>query len=106
MGGQVPLLIDAIVPSGTQVAAGSVRTSPSCRRSARSRGQPGDANRAGLAGFDAAPLYGVLGPAGMDAVFAQKLNSTLVKAWSRWRCARSRGNGFDVVGSTPDAYAG
>ena len=34
-------------------------------------------SRAGLPGFDAAPFYGVLGPAGMDPAVAAKLSSTL-----------------------------
>ena len=107
MGGQVPLLIDAIVPSGTQVAAGSVKgiAIVSAQR-AKSLPNLATLTEQGFAGFDAAPFYGVLGPAGMDAAVAQKLNSTLVKALATPALrAKLEEMGFDVVGSTPDAYA-
>jgi tripartite-type tricarboxylate transporter receptor subunit TctC len=107
MGGQVPLLIDAIVPSGTQVAAGSVKgiAIVSAQR-AKSLPNLATLTEQGFAGFDAAPFYGVLGPAGMDAAVALKLNSTLLKALASPALrTKLEEMGFDVVGSTPDAYA-
>ena len=107
MGGQVPLLIDAIVPSGTQVAAGTVR-GIAIVASQRAKSLPALATltEQGFAGFDAAPFYGVLGPAGMDAAVAQKLNASLTKALATPALREKLQEiGFDVVGSTPDAYA-
>jgi tripartite-type tricarboxylate transporter receptor subunit TctC len=107
MGGQVPLLIDAIVPSGTQVQAGTVRgLAIVAAQRAKSLPNLPTLTEQGYAGFDAAPFYGVLGPAGMDAAVTQKLNATLVKALQvpavREKLQEA---GFDVIASTPDAYA-
>jgi tripartite-type tricarboxylate transporter receptor subunit TctC len=106
MGGQVPLLIDAIVPSGTQVAAGTVKgiAIVSAQR-AKSLPNLPTLTEQGFAGFDAAPFYGVLGPAGMDAAVTQKLNSTLVKALATPALrAKLEEMGFDVIASTPETY--
>ncbi|MFO1397245.1 MAG: tripartite tricarboxylate transporter substrate binding protein [Burkholderiales bacterium] len=107
MGGQVPLLIDAIVPSGAQVQAGTVRglAIVSAQR-ARSLPNLPTLREQGFAGFDAAPFYGVLGPAGMDPAVTQKLNATLVKALQVPALRdKLQELGFDVIASTPDAYA-
>ncbi|MEO8507635.1 MAG: tripartite tricarboxylate transporter substrate binding protein [Betaproteobacteria bacterium] len=107
MGGQVPLLIDAIVPSGAQVQAGSVRglAIVSAQR-ARSLPALPTLTEQGFGGFDAAPFYGVLGPAGMDAAVTQKLNASLTKALATPAVRdKLQELGFDVIGSTPDAYA-
>lgn len=107
MGGQVPLLIDAIVPSGAQVQAGTVRgLAIVAAQRARSLPNLPTLTEQGFAGFDAAPFYGVLGPAGMDPAVVQKLNASLVKAL---QSPAVRGKlqelGFDVIASSPDAYA-
>ena len=107
MGGQVPLLIDAIVPSGAQVQAGTVR-GIAIVASQRAKSLPGLPTLAeqGFTGFDAAPFYGVLGPAGMDAAVVQKLNASLTKALATPAVREKLQElGFDVIGSTPDAYA-
>ena len=107
MGGQVPLLIDAIVPSGAQVQAGTVR-GIAIVAAQRAKSLPGlpTLSEQGFAGFDAAPFYGVLGPAGMDAAVVQKLNASLTKALATPAVRdRLQELGFDVIGSTPDAYA-
>ena len=107
MGGQVPLLIDAIVPSGTQVQAGTVRglAIVSAQR-ARSLPNLPTLREQGFAGFDAAPFYGVLGPAAMDPAVTQKLNASLVKALQSPALRdKLQELGFDVIASTPDAYA-
>ncbi len=107
MGGQVPLLIDAIVPSGAQVQAGTVRgiAIPSAQRAKSLPGLP-TLSEQGFAGFDAAPFYGVLGPAGMDPAVVQKLNASLVKALATPAVRdKLQDLGFDVIGSAPDAYA-
>ena len=107
MGGQVPLLIDAIVPSGAQVQAGTVRgvAIVAAQRAKSLPSQP-TLSEQGFTGFDAAPFYGVLGPAGMDPSVVQKLNATLVKALATPAVRdKLQDLGFDVIGSTPDAYA-
>ncbi len=107
MGGQVPLLIDAIVPSGAQVQAGTVRglAIVSAQR-AKSLPNLPTLREQGFAGFDAAPFYGVLGPAGMEPAVTQKLNATLVKALQSPALRdKLQELGFDVIASTPEAYA-
>ena len=60
----------------------------------------------GYTGFDAAPFYGVLGPAGMDAAVTQKLSATLTRALATPAVRdKLQEMGFDVIGSTPEAYA-
>ncbi len=107
MGGQVPLLIDAIVPSGAQVQAGTVRgIAIVSGQRAKSLPNLATLSEQGFKGFDAAPFYGVLGPAGMDPAVVQRLNSTLVKALSRPDLRdKLQGLGFDVIASSPEAYA-
>ena len=107
MGGQVPLLIDAIVPSGAQVQAGTVRgVAIVAAQRAKSLPSLPTLSEQGFTGFDAAPFYGVLGPAGMDPSVVQKLNATLVKALATPAVRdKLQDLGFDVIGSTPDAYA-
>jgi len=107
MGGQVPLLIDAIVPTGAQVKAGTVRAIAIVSKS-RAKSLPDVPTLAeqGFPGFDAAPFYGVLGPANMDPVVMRKLNATLVKTLqSPAVMAQLQEQGFDVVAGTPEAYA-
>jgi len=107
MGGQVPLLIDAIVPTGTQVQAGTVRgLAIVAPQRAKSLGSLPTLAEQGFAGFDAAPFYGILGPAGMDPAVIQKLNTTLVRALAAPALREKlQEMGFDVIASTPDAYA-
>jgi tripartite-type tricarboxylate transporter receptor subunit TctC len=107
MGGQVPLLIDAIVPSGTQVKAGTVR-GIAIVASQRAKSLPDlpTLTEQGYAGLDAAPFYGVLGPAGMDPAVVQKLSSSLTRALARPDLRdKLQELGFDVVASSPDAYS-
>jgi tripartite-type tricarboxylate transporter receptor subunit TctC len=107
MGGQVPLLIDAIVPSGAQIQAGTVRgIAIVAGQRAKSLPALATLSEQGFSGFDAAPFYGVLGPAGMDPAVVQKLNATLTRALATPALRdRLQELGFDVIGSTPDAYA-
>ena len=107
MGGQVPLLIDAIVPSGAQVQAGTVRgIAIVAAQRAKSLPALPTLSEQGFTGFDAAPFYGVLGPAGMDPAVVQKLNAALVKALATPAVRdKLQDLGFDVIGSAPDAYA-
>ena len=107
MGGQVPLLIDAIVPSGVQVKAGTVR-GIAIVASQRAKSLPDLAtlSEQGYTGLDAAPFYGVLGPANMDPAVVQKLSSTLTRALQSPAVRDKLSElGFDVAASSPDAYA-
>ena len=107
MGGQVPLLIDAIVPTGAQVKAGTVRglAIVSAQR-AKSLPDLPTLTEQGYTGLDAAPFYGVLGPAGMDPAVVQKLSSSLQLALAMPAVREKLQElGFDVVASSPEAYA-
>ncbi len=107
MGGQVPLLIDAIVPTGAQVKAGTVR-GLAIVSSQRAKSLPDLPTLAeqGYTGLDAAPFYGVLGPAGMDPAVVQKLSSSLQLALAMPAVREKLQElGFDVVASSPEAYA-
>ena len=106
MGGQVPLLIDAIVPTGAQVKAGTVR-GLAIVSAQRAKSLPDLATLAeqGYTGLDAAPFYGVLGPAGMDPAVVQKLSSSLQQALAMPAVREKLQDlGFDVVASSPEAY--
>ena len=106
MGGQVPLLIDAIVPSGAQVQAGTVKgIAIVAPQRAKSLPNLPTLTEQGFTGLDAAPFYGILGPAGMDAAVTRKLHESLVKALSSPALREKlQAAGFDVVASTPEAY--
>ncbi len=107
LGGQVPLLIDAIVPSGTQVQAGTLR-GIAIVSSQRAQSLPNLATltEQGFAGLDAAPFYGILGPANLDPAVVQKLHSTLSQALAQPALRdKLQALGFDVSGSSPEAYA-
>ena len=107
MGGQVPLLIDAIVPTGAQVKAGTVRgLAIVATQRAKSLPDLPTLAEQGYTGLDAAPFYGVLGPAGMDPAVVQKLSSTLQQALAMPAVREKLQElGFDVVASSPEAYA-
>jgi tripartite-type tricarboxylate transporter receptor subunit TctC len=107
MGGHVPLLIDAIVPTGAQIKAGTVR-GIAIVGAARARMLPDlpTLTEQGYAGFDAAPFYGVLAPASLDATIAAKLSSTLTQALAVPALREKlQEQGFDVIASSPQVYA-
>ena len=106
IGGQVPVLIDAIVPTGTQVKAGKVH-GLAIVRSKRSPMLPDVPTllEQGLNLPNAAPFYGVLGPAGLPQEVLTKLNETLVRALqSPALKAKLTDMGFDVVASSSEDY--
>jgi tripartite-type tricarboxylate transporter receptor subunit TctC len=107
MGGQVPLLIDAIVPTGAQVKAGTVRgIAIVASKRAQSLPDLPTLSEQGFTGLDAAPFYGILGPAGMDPAVVQKLSSTLQKTLATPAVRdKLQELGFDVVASSPAEYA-
>jgi tripartite-type tricarboxylate transporter receptor subunit TctC len=106
MGGQVPVLVDAIVPTGVQVKAGKVQ-GLAIVRSKRSPMLPDvpTLQELGIPMPDAAPFYGVVGPAGMPPAVVAKLNDTLVRALRQPALAAKLADmGFDIVGGSPDDY--
>lgn len=106
MGGQVPVLIDAVVPTGAQVKGGTVR-GLAIVRGARSPMVP-DVPTLAEQGFqmpEAAPFYGVIAPAGLPPAVLTKLNDTLVRALRQPALqAKMSEMGFDIVAGTPEAY--
>src|SRR5512145_3216195 len=107
MGGQVPLLIDAIVPTGAQVQGGTVKgIAIVAPQRAKSLPNLPTLAEQGFPGLDAAPFYGILGPSGMDTAVTRKLHETLVKALATPAVREKlQASGFDVVASTPESYA-
>ena len=107
MGGQVPLLIDAIVPTGAQVQGGTVKgIAIVAPQRAKSLPNLATLTEQGFTGLDAAPFYGILGPAGMDPAVVQKLSSTLQKTLATPAVRdKLQELGFDVVASSPAEYA-
>ena len=106
MGGQVPVLIDAVVPTGVQVKAGKVQ-GLAIVRSARSSMVPETPTLAeqGFQMPEAAPFYGVIGPAGLPPAVLARLNETLVRALRQPALqAKMSEMGFDVVAGSPEAY--
>jgi tripartite-type tricarboxylate transporter receptor subunit TctC len=107
VGGQVPILIDALVPTGTQVKAGKLN-GLAIVRGARSAMLPDvpTLQEQGVNLPNAAPFYGVLGPAGMPAGVLNKLSDTLVRALRTPALqAKLSDMGFDIVASSPEEYA-
>lgn len=106
MGGQVPVLIDALVPTGTQVKAGKLN-GLAIVRSKRSPMFPDVPTllEQGVNLPSAAPFYGVLGPAGLPQDVLAKLNDSLVRALkSPTLQAKLTEMGFDVVASSSEEY--
>jgi tripartite-type tricarboxylate transporter receptor subunit TctC len=106
MGGQVPVLIDAVVPTGVQVKAGKVQ-GLAIVRSARSSMVPETPTLAeqGFQMPEAAPFYGVIGPAGLPPTVLARLNETLVRALRQPALqAKMSEMGFDIVAGSPEAY--
>lgn len=107
MAGRIPLLIDAIVPTGVQAKAGAVRALAIVGKD-RSPLLPEVPTLAeqGYSGFEAAPFYGILAPAGTDDNVVQKLQKTLAAALSKPKLrALLEEQGFIVIGSSPAQYA-
>lgn len=106
MGGQVPVLVDALVPTGTQVKAGKLN-GLAIVRSKRSPMLPDVPTliEQGVNLPNAAPFYGVLGPAGLPQDVLTKLNESLVRALkSPALQAKLTDMGFDVVASSSEDY--
>lgn len=106
VGGQIPVLVDAVVPTGVQVRAGKLKGLGIVRgtRSPLLPGVPTFAEQ-GVVIDDAAPFYGVLGPAGIPKPVLARLNQTLVQALQSAELRNTlQEMGFDIVAGTPETY--
>lgn len=106
LGGQVSVLVDAIVPTGVQVKAGKLN-GLAIVRAKRSPMLPDvpTLQEQGISLPDAAPFYGVVGPAGLSPAVHARLNDTLVRALRNPALqAKLAEMGFDVVGGSADDY--
>ncbi|MEO5772076.1 MAG: tripartite tricarboxylate transporter substrate binding protein [Burkholderiaceae bacterium] len=106
LGGQVLVLVDALVPSGTQVKAGKLR-GLAIVRATRSTMLPDvpTLKEQGINLPDAAPFYGVIGPAGLPVALRTRLNDTLARALRNPALqAKLADMGFDVVGGSAEDY--
>ena len=107
IGGQVPVLVDAIVPTGVQVKAGKVN-GLAVVRNKRSPMLPDvpTLQELGIAMPDAAPFYGVIGPAGMPPAVVAKL-AVMISDIARSPEVRQKlfAQGWQVVGSSPEGLA-
>jgi tripartite-type tricarboxylate transporter receptor subunit TctC len=107
LGGHVPVLVDALVPTGAQVKAGKLQ-GLAIVRSTRSPMLPDvpTLQEQGINLPDAAPFYGVIGPAGLPPAVLAKLNDTLVRALRNPALqAKMADMGFDIVGGSAEDYS-
>ncbi|HEY4372244.1 MAG TPA: tripartite tricarboxylate transporter substrate binding protein [Burkholderiales bacterium] len=106
MGGHVSAVIDALPSSYPQVKGGKLKplavTSP--RRLSFLPNVPTVAE-SGLPGFDMVSWYGMWAPANMPKDLATRLATEVNKAvHSKLAQERLADQGFDAIGSTPDAF--
>lgn len=107
VGGTVPMILDAYIPTGTQVAAGKLRAIAiaSAKRSpllpdVQTVGEQGHPELVG-SGF-----YGLLAPAGTPAAIVTKLNAAAVAGLGEPEVSeRLLKQGYEVHASTPQGYA-
>jgi tripartite-type tricarboxylate transporter receptor subunit TctC len=105
--GVVPILIDAYVPSGSQVLAGRLRALAIAApvRSAVLPDVPTTAEQ-GFPALVGEGFYGLLAPAGTPPAIIAKLHETLLKAMQQSDLkARLISQGYSVHASTPAEYA-
>ncbi len=105
--GRVQLSFDNIPPAIPHVRGGKLRALAvtSARRSALLPEIP-TMIEAGVAGFDVSAWFGLLAPTGTPPDAIQRVHAETVKALQAGELReRLTQLGFDVVGSTPDAFA-
>jgi tripartite-type tricarboxylate transporter receptor subunit TctC len=107
MAGVVPMILDAYIPTGMQVAAGKLRAIAIASRQ-RSPLLPdvptvGEQGRPELVGSG---FYGILAPAGTPPEIVARLNVAAVAALGAADVhERLLGQGYEVHASTPQGYA-
>jgi tripartite-type tricarboxylate transporter receptor subunit TctC len=107
MGGQVPVIFDALGPAMAFVRSGKVRALAvtSARRSPSLPDVPTLAE-SGLAGMDLVTWIGFVAPAGTDRAIVAKLNTEITRILRLPETTEKLGAmGMDVVGSTPEQFA-
>jgi tripartite-type tricarboxylate transporter receptor subunit TctC len=107
VGGQVPVIIDALGPAITFVRSGKVRplAVTSARRSPSLPDVPTLAE-SGLAGMDLVTWIGFVAPAGTDRGIVGKLNTEITRILKLPETTEKLGAmGMDVVASSPEQFA-
>jgi tripartite-type tricarboxylate transporter receptor subunit TctC len=106
LGGDVHAAFESTIVGMTNAKAGKVRmlaVSPAKRVSALS--DVPTVAESGLAGFDMAAWYGLLGPAGLPAPVVQRLNQEFIRAVTAPDLrGKLEEQGTPVVTSTPEAF--
>lgn len=106
IGGQVKVLIDAYIPTGTQVVAGRARgiALSTSRRSPVLPDVP-TIGESGLPPIEAFGFYGVMAPAGTPKAIVEKINAAFVAAATDRKVrAGLVASGYEVTASSPAEY--
>lgn len=106
MGGQLPVAIDAMIPSGAQVKAGKVRALAilSSERSPLLPDVPTLAE-AGYPGIEAAATFGLMVPAKTPPPVIAKLHAAMKKAITQPATRKQLDEmGYQVVANTPEQF--
>jgi len=107
VGGQVPVIFDALGPAIAFVKSGKVRplAVTSAKRSPSLPDVPTLAE-SGLAGMDLVTWIGFVAPAGTDRAIVAKLNAEITRILKLPEATEKLGAmGMDVVASSPDQFA-
>lgn len=107
VGGQVPVIFDALGPAMAFVKAGKVRALAvtSARRSPHLPDIPTLAE-SGLAGMDLVTWIGFVAPAGTDSAIVTKLNAEITRILKQPEIVEKLGAmGMEVVASTPEQFS-
>jgi tripartite-type tricarboxylate transporter receptor subunit TctC len=106
MGGQLPVAIDAIIPSGAQVKAGKVRALAilASERSPLLPDVPTMAE-AGFPGLEASATFGLMLPAKTPPAVIAKVHAAMKKAISNPATRKQLDEmGYQVVANTPEQF--
>lgn len=106
MGGQVPLALDAIIPSGVQVKAGKVRAL-AILSNERSRLLPDVPTlaEAGYPGITLGATFGLMLPAQTPPAIVAKLHAAMLKAVNEPAThKRLEEMGYQIVANTPEQF--
>ena len=107
MGGQLPVAIDAMIPSGTQVKAGKVRALAilSTERSPLLPDVPTIAE-AGFPGLEASATFGLMLPGKTPPAVIAKVHAAMRRAISHPATRKQLDEmGYQVVANTPEQFA-
>lgn len=107
MGGQLPVAIDAMIPSGAQVKAGKVRALAilSTERSPLLPDVPTIAE-AGFPGLEASATFGLMLPAKTPPAVIAKVHAAMRRAVSQPATRKQLDEmGYQVVANTPEQFA-